>query len=360
MPDPIYAPTAPVLVTGATGYVAGWLVKRLLQEGFTVHAPVRDLDNQQKVAHLIALAADAPGQIIFFKADLLDAGSYAEAMAGCEVVFHTASPFTSKFGDPQRDLVDPALIGTRNVLTTATETPSVTRVVVTSSCAAIYGDNVDVAKAPNQTLTEAQWNETSSLDHQPYFYSKTVAERAAWGIADAQDQWRLVTVNPSLVIGPGVAAAHSSESFSVIKQFADGTMKPGAPPLEVGMVDVRDVAEAHMRAGFLPDAKGRHITSAVTMSFAQLGRALSAKMGPDWPFPKSELPKLLVWLVGPLASRTITRAFVEKNMGHPWRADSSKARDALGVTFHDVVDAAAEMVQQMADNGQIRNRQFPA
>lgn len=356
MPDPVYTPSAPVLVTGATGYVAGWLVKRLLEEGFTVHAPVRDPDDAGKVGHLLALADAAPGKIILFKADLLDEGSYAEAMEACEVVFHTASPFTSKISDPQRDLVDPALIGTRNVLGTATRTPSVTRVVVTSSCAAIYGDNIDVAKAPNQTLTEAQWNETSGLAHQPYFYSKTVAERAAWEIADAQDQWRLVTINPSLVVGPGVAAAHTSESFSVLKQMANGTMKAGAPPLEVGMVDVRDVAEAHMRAGFLPDAEGRHITSAGTMSFVQLGRALLAKMGPDWPFPKTELPKWLVWLAGPLTSKTVTRAFVEKNMGHPWCADNAKARDALGMTFHDVADAAAEMVRQMADSGQIRNR----
>ncbi len=356
MPEPVYAPTAPVLVTGATGYVAGWLVMRLLEEGFTVHAPVRDPGAQAKIEHLQALGRELPGQIIFFRADLLEDGSYADAMAGCEVVFHTASPFTSKITDPQRDLVDPALTGTRNVLTTATKTPSVKRVVVTSSCAAIYGDNIDVAKAPSRTLTEAQWNETSSLNHQPYFYSKTVAERAAWEIAEGQEQWRLVTINPSLVLGPGVATAHTSESFAVIKQMADGTMKAGAPPLEVGMVDVRDVAEAHMRAGFLADAEGRHITSATTMSFIQLGRALAAKMGPDWPFPKSELPKWLVWLAGPLASKTVTRAFVVKNMGYPWRADNSKAREALGVTFHDVADAAAEMVRQMADSGQIRKR----
>lgn len=356
MPDPVYAPTAPVLVTGASGYVAGWLVKGLLEAGFTVHAAVRDPSSQTKVGHLAEMAEDAPGRIAFFKADLLDDGSYGEAMAGCEVVFHTASPFTSRITEPQRELVDPALVGTRNVLTTAASTPAVRRVVVTSSCAAIYGDNVDVARAPNQTLTEAQWNQTSRLDHQPYFYSKTVAERAAWEIADAQDQWRLVTINPSLVVGPGVAAAHTSESFTVIRQFADGTMKTGAPPLEIGMVDVRDVAEAHMRAGFLPDAEGWHITSAGTMSFVQLGRALSARMGPDWPFPTSELPKWLVWLIGPFASKTVTRAFVEKNMGHPWRADNSKAREALGVTFHDVADAAAEMVRQMADSGQIRKR----
>ena len=356
MPDPIYCPSAPVLVTGATGYVAGWLVKRLLEEGYTVHAPVRDPDNSDKVGHLEALGADAPGRIVFFKADLLDPGSYADAMAGCELVFHTASPFTSKISDPQRDLVDPALKGTHNVLSTATQTLSVTRVVVTSSCAAIYGDSIDVAEAPNQTLTEAQWNETSRLDHQAYSYSKTVAEKAAWAIAQAQDQWRLVTVNPSLVVGPGVAAAHTSESFNLMKQIAGGAMKAGAPPFEIGMVDVRDVADAHMRAGFLPDAEGRHITSAETLSFADLGRALSAEMGGQWPFPRSELPKWLVWLAGPLTNKAVTREWAEKNLSHPWNADNSKAREQLGLTFHSVVDAAAEMVQQMADSGQIRKR----
>ena len=180
MPDPVYETSAPVLVTGATGFVAGWLVKRLLEEGFTVHAPVRDPASQTKVGHLTALAETLPGALKLFKADLLTPGSYSEAMAGCGVVFHTASPFTSKITDPQRDLVDPALKGTQNVLTSANETASVTRVVLTSSCAAIYGDTRDVAKAPNATLTEAQWNETSSLDHQAYSYSKTVAERAAW------------------------------------------------------------------------------------------------------------------------------------------------------------------------------------
>ncbi len=321
-----------------------------------MHAPVRDPGNAEKVGHLEALGLDAPGRIIFFKADLLEDGSYAEAMAGCEIVFHTASPFTSKIRDAQRDLVDPALKGTQNVLTTAMQTPSVKRVVVTSSCAAICGDNVDVAKVPNRTLTEAQWNETSRLDHQAYSYSKTIAEKAAWALADGQDQWRLVTVNPSLVVGPGVAAAHTSESFNLMKQIAGGAMKAGAPPFEIGMVDVRDVAEAHMRAGFLPDAEGRHITSAETLSFADLGQALSTKMGGQWPFPKSELPKWLVWLAGPLTNRMVTREWVEKNLGHPWRADNSKTQEHLGLTFHSVTDAAAEMVRQMADSGQIRKR----
>ena len=109
-------PSQPVMVTGATGYVAGWLVKKLLDEGFTVHAPVRSPDKPEKIKYLEQLAINAPGSIKYFKADLLDPGSYTEAMKGCQVVFHTASPFTTNVKDPQKDLVDPALEGTLNAL----------------------------------------------------------------------------------------------------------------------------------------------------------------------------------------------------------------------------------------------------
>lgn len=347
-------PSLPVLVTGATGYVAGWLVRRLLQDGITVHAAVRDPDNTDKVAHLTDMAADLPGTIRFFRADLLEEGSYDAAMAGCGTVFHTASPFTTRISDPQRDLVDPALKGTRNVLAAATATASVRRVVLTSSCVAIYGDNADVGAAPGGVLTEAIWNTTSSVDHQAYSYSKTVAERAAWEMAEAQDQWDLVVINPSLVVGPGLSAKPTSESFNLIRQIANGTMKSGVPPLQIGLVDVRDVAEAHYRAAAQPEAQGRHITSCRTMSFLQMALALQPEFGTEWPLPRRELPKWLVWLVGPLASKALTRAMIARNMGYAWKADNAKSIAALGLTYRPIDVALCEMVHQMIDSGQLR------
>lgn len=134
----------PVLVTGATGYVAGWIVRLLLERGVRVHAAVRDSKNAAKRAHLDVLARRSPGEVRYFDADLTAPGSYASAMQGCKAVFHTASPFALAVDDPQRDLVDPALLGTRNVLEEVDRTRSVERVVVTSSAVAIFGDNVDV------------------------------------------------------------------------------------------------------------------------------------------------------------------------------------------------------------------------
>ena len=218
--------SAPVLVTGATGYVASWLVKQLLHQGITVHAAVRNPSDTAKLAHLNTMAQQSTGSIKYFKTDLLQEGSYLEAMQGCQLVYHTASPFTTSIKHPQQDLINPAVLGTQNVLHSANKTASVKRVVVTSSCAAIYTDAIDCQLAPNQTLTEAIWNTTSSLQYQPYSLSKTLAEQKAWEMAKQQTQWDLVTINPSLVLGPMLNVNYTtSESLSILKQMGNGTMK---------------------------------------------------------------------------------------------------------------------------------------
>lgn len=347
---------SPVLVTGATGYVAGWVVKRLLDEGFTVHAAVRDPSNTDKLKYLNELAEQAPGEIEYFKTDLMEPGSYAEAMRGCGVVFHTASPFTIRIEDPQRDLVDPAVLGTRNVLEEADRTPSVKRVVVTSSCAAIYGDNGDLKKTKAGRFTEEDWNTSSSLTHQPYSYSKTLAEHEAWKIAEAQDRWGLVVVNPSLVLGPAINPHPTSESFTIVKQMGDGTMKAGVPEYCLGVVDVRDVAEAHLQAAFNPAAKGRYITSGHNSSFAEVAAALRDRFGDAYPLPKKTLPKWLVWLIAPIADKHMTRRIIRNNVGVPWIADNSKSVRELGMTYRPLEESAVEMFQQLIDSGQLKTK----
>ena len=324
--------TKPVLVTGATGYVAGWLVKKLLDEEFTVHAAVRDPSNKEKIAHLDALAENAPGQIKYFQTDLLKTGSYAEAMKGCELVFHTASPFTNIVDDPQKELIEPAVRGTENVLVQANKTESVKRVVVTSSCAAIYTDAIDCAQAPGGVLTEDVWNTTASLDYQPYSYSKTLAEKRAWEINEEQNRWDLITINPSLVMGPALnAGAVTSESYNILKQLGDGTMKMGAPKLGIGLVDVRDVAEAHFRAGFNPVAKGRYITSAHNTNLLEMAQTLLPKFGDKYPLPKKALPKWLLVLVGPMVNKAFSRKFIRNNVDIEFKADNFKIKRDLNL-----------------------------
>ena len=223
-----------VLVTGATGFIAGWLIKKLVEMGVCVHAAVRDPDNEQKVAHLKLLSQNGPGSVVLFKADLTETGSYSSAMQGCTTIFHTASPFIIKFDDAKKDLIEPALSGTKNVLFSANATESVKRVVLTSSCAAIFGDAAECIHTPDGKLTEDIWNTTSSENHQPYSYSKTIAEQAAWKMADSQDHWDLVVINPAFVIGPTVSGKSTSGTHEIFRQLGDGNMKAGAPPFEVG------------------------------------------------------------------------------------------------------------------------------
>lgn len=342
--------TKPVLVTGATGYVAGWLVKRLLDEGITVHAAVRDPKKTEKLAHLNKLAENSKGSIKYFKSDLLTPGSYAEGMEGCELVYHTASPFVTDVKDPQRDLIDPAVKGTQNVLETASNTSSVKRVVVTSSCAAIYTDAIDSHNAPGGILTEDIWNTTASLDYQPYSYSKTLAEQKAWELVNAQSQWDLVTINPSLVLGPPLNPnVVTSESFSILKQLGDGTMKMGAPKMGLGVVDVRDVAEAHYQAGFTPSAKGRYITAAHSSDLLELGTTLLPKYGNKYPLPKKALPKWLLMIVGPFTNKLFTRDFIRKNVNITWNADNSKIQKELGISFRPLKETMEDTFQVMVD-----------
>jgi dihydroflavonol-4-reductase len=355
MSDLVLDTSKPVLVTGGTGYIAGWVIQRLLDAGFTVHATVGNASNTDRLAYLQDMADASPGTLRFFEADLLKPGSFADGMAGCSTVFHIASPYIIEVKDPQRELVDPALNGTRNVLEQANATPSVTRVVVTSSCAAIYGDAADLDDTPNGVFTEEVWNTSSALDHQPYSYSKTVAEREAWKIAEAQDRWKLVTINPAGVFGPGTRIHGGAESFSILEQMGDGTFAAGLADLNLGIVDVREVADAHMAGAFLPEASGRYILSGHDSGFVEMARVLREAF-PSYPVGSRVLPKWLLWLVGPFVNGAFTRKVVSRNIGLPWKADNSKSRRELGIQYRPLKDTLTEHFQQMVDAGVFGSR----
>lgn len=345
----------PVMITGANGYVASWLVKKLLEEGITVLAAVRNPDSDKKVGHLKGIAENAKGDLKFFKADLLTPGAYKEAMEGCELVYHTASPYTLSVKNPQKDLIDPALNGTENVLNTAKEVPSVKRVVVTSSCAAIYTDAIDTVNAPGGRLTEEVWNTTASLDYQPYSYSKTLAEKKAWEIANTQDRWDLITINPSGVFGPSLNPGNTtSESMNILKMLGGGEMKMGAPKLGIGVVDVRDVAEAHYQAGYTPDAHGRYITSAHNSNFLEMGQVLLPKYGDKFPLPKKALPKWLLMIIGPMTNKLFTRKFIKNNVNVEWKADNSKIKNELGITFRPIKQTMEDSFEALIEAGVLK------
>ncbi|KAI3461117.1 hypothetical protein Pfo_017780 [Paulownia fortunei] len=226
-----------VCVTGASGYIASWLVKFLLQRGYTVKASVRDLNDPKKTQHLLALDG-AKERLQLIKANLLEEGSFDSVVEGCDGVFHTASPFYHAVTDPQAELIDPALKGTLNVLGSCAKTPSIKRVVLTSSIAAVAYDGKP------RTPQVVKW----------YVLSKTLAEDAAWKFVKEKGI-DMVAINPPMVIGPLLQPTLNTSCAAILNLINGAETYPNST---YGWVNVKDVAYAHILAFENPSASGRY------------------------------------------------------------------------------------------------------
>ncbi|CAH8387440.1 unnamed protein product [Eruca vesicaria subsp. sativa] len=243
-----------VCVTGASGYIASWIVKLLLQRGYTVRATVRDPNDQKKTDHLLALDG-AKERLRLFKANLVEEGSFEDAIDGCEAVFHTASPVSLTAEDPQAELIEPAVIGTLNVLKTCVKMSSVKRVILTSSIAAIIANASP--SGPNGLVDETMFSDPSFCEEKKQWYalSKTLAEDEAWKFAKANGL-DLIVMNPGLVIGP-ILQPTLNFSVAVVVELTKG--KDPFMTKSYRFVDVRDVSLAHIKALETPSSNGRYI-----------------------------------------------------------------------------------------------------
>lgn len=337
-----------ILVTGAGGYIASWIVKYLLESGRKVNGTVRSLKDAAKVSHLMELREKHPGLLELFEADLLDRESFRRPMEGCSVVIHTASPFVyTKVRDPQNDLVRPAEEGTRNVLTMAGEIPSVRRIVVTSSAAAIYSDAIDIRATAGNIFTEEHWNTASSLTYNAYSYSKTMAEREAWRIAEQQTQWTLATINPTFVLGPSLSKRIDSTSIDTMRSLLNGKFRTGVPDFWFGLVDVRDVAMAHILAATNPAASGRHICSGSSAPLADAGKILKERY-PDRPIPGGTVPMPVLYMVGPFIG--FPWKFIRRNLGIQLDFDNSRSLQ-LGLRYHTLSETLIDHAEQLIRDG---------
>jgi len=254
---------AVALVTGVSGYLGGHVVKNLIEKGYNVRGTVRSLSDKSKVDELKKIFPT----LKLYEADLLKKGSFDEAVLGVDYIFHTASPFPVlgvTFADPFKEVVEPALEGTKNVLESASKSPSVKRVVLTSSIAAIAG-----IRPAGHIFDENDWNLDSTLTGETYRYSKRIAEETAWNIAK-ENNIDLVVINPSFIIGPILTSRSDATSIKAVKSMLDGSaLETGVKPVAFGCVDVRDVAEAHVRAAEIKAAKGRFMVTS-TDAISQL------------------------------------------------------------------------------------------
>ncbi|KAL6334205.1 hypothetical protein AAG906_006794 [Vitis piasezkii] len=262
-----------VCVTGAGGFIASWIVKLLLERGYTVKGTVRNPDDP-KNSHLRELEG-AKERLILCKADLMDYESLKEAINGCHGVFHTASPVTD---DPE-EMVEPAVNGTKNVIIAAAEA-KVRRVVFTSSIGAVY---MDPNRSPDQVVDESCWSDLEFCKNTKnwYCYGKAVAEQAAWEVAKEKEV-DLVVVNPVLVLGPLLQSTVNASIIHILK-YLTGSAKTYANSVQA-YVHVKDVALAHILVFEAPSASGRYLCAESVLHRGDVVEIL-AKFFPEYPIP---------------------------------------------------------------------------
>ncbi|KAL6503006.1 hypothetical protein OROHE_024174 [Orobanche hederae] len=276
-----------VCVTGASGFIASWIVKFLLQRGYTVKASVRDPNDPKKTKHLMALDG-AKERLHLIKANLLEEGSFDSIVDGCEGVFHTASPFYHAVKDPQTELIDPALKGTLNVLRSVAKAPSVKRVVLTSSIASVAYN--DTPRGPETVINETWWSDAEWCKRAKKWYvlSKTVAEEAAWKFVKEKGI-DMVTICPPMVIGPLLQPTLNTSCEAILNLVNDGATSKtecaeAYPNSSYGWVNVKDVALAHILAFENPSANGRYLTVERVAHYSEIVDIMR-ELYPDLPIP---------------------------------------------------------------------------
>ncbi len=312
-----------VLVTGGSGYIGSWCVIGLLQQGYTVRTTVRDLRREAEVRASVGKMVDPGNRLSVHAANLTSDDGWDVAAEGAEYVLHVASPLGVPPPKDPNDLIIPARDGALRALRAAIKAGA-KRVVMTSSVAATSPD----PRAPDGVSDEAVWTDPNNPATDAYAKSKTIAERAAWDLIKAEGgQTSLATVNPALVLGP-VLSKDFSDSVQIVQRLLSGKV-PGLPRLGFNIVDVRDVADLHIRAMTDPAAGGQRFIAAGDFAWmADIAAILKARLGDQAAkVPTARAPDILLRLV---ALFDTDLKSVTPGLGRRRTFTSAKAQNVLG------------------------------
>ena len=337
-----------VLVTGGSGYLAGWCITGLLERGYRVRTTVRNPSREREVHAAVESQVGQGAHLTVHQADLMSDEHWDNVIEGCDYVLHVASPFPPKQPKDPDELIVPAREGTLRVLGKALD-HEVKRIVVTSSIAAVR-----LAKgAEAKILDENDWTDPDDPSLTPYVRSKTIAELAAWELVkqrDAQD--RLAVVNPGAIIGP---VLHDDISYSIeaIQRLLKGM--PGTPRLGFSFVDVRDVADLEIRAMTAPEAGGqRFIAVTKFLWFSDTAQILRDRLGEEASkVPTRSIPDIVVrgmaLFDGGIRS-------VVGGLGKKQELSSEKARSRLGWSPRPIEDTIAETGETLIHHGVVESK----
>jgi dihydroflavonol-4-reductase len=339
-----------VLVTGGSGFIGSHAILQLLAAGHDVRTTVRNLKRETDVRAMLAEGgADAGDRLTFFAADLENDAGWSGAAASCQYVLHVASPFPATLPKHEDELIVPARSGALRVLRAARDA-GVQRVVLTSSFAAIgYGHKPQLAP-----FDETSWTDTGGDDVRPYVKSKALAERAAWDFIDREGGGlELSVVNPVGVFGPVLGPDYST-SILLVQRLMDGAI-PGCPKLHFGVVDVRDVADLHLRAMTNPAAKGQRFLAVAGdfMSMLDIAKVLKSRLGAAAKrVPTRQLPN---WLVRIASLRDLAVKQILPELGRTKNATSEKARRVLGWSPRSNEDSIVATAESLVRLGLLKD-----
>jgi dihydroflavonol-4-reductase len=333
-----------VLVTGGSGYIAGFLIRQLVTEGWTVRTTLRSLARE---ADLRARLQVDDARLTVFAADLTDDAGWDDAAAGCSHVAHVASPLPTAAPKDENELIVPARDGALRVLRAA-RAAGARRFVMTSSVAAIaYGHPKSRTR-----FTEADWSDPDGPGIYAYPKSKTLAERAAreWVAAEG-GALEFVTVNPSVVLGP-IWTEDFSASIQAVKKLLGGEM-PGVPDIGFGIVDVRDVADLHVRCLTAPDLAGeRFIAAGPFLKLVEVGRILREELGEEARrVPTLVLPDMMVKLAAKLDP---VIAQVTSELGRVKETPATHAAERLGWAPRPAAETIVATARSLIDLGIVK------
>lgn len=339
---------ARVLVTGASGFVAQHVILQLLAKGYEVRGTLRSLKRADEVRAILSAHDARANTIQFVEADLSSPEGWDAAVSGCDFVQHVASPFPAVHPKDEMELIRPARDGAIRVLRAA-KAAGVKRVVMTSSMAAIaYGHGDKRAEVSDETM----WSDIYGPDNTPYTKSKTIAERAAWNYVQGQTHngegvgLELATINPTGILGPALSKDVST-SLEIPIRLLNGKT-PGVPQLGFSFVDVRDVAECHVKAMELPAAAGeRFLATEGFLWFSEAAEVLrKAFPAYDKKIPKGKIPDFVLKLMAifqPVYKQTVTE------LGRTRKASNAKAARILGVKFRTAEEALIASAKSLID-----------
>lgn len=334
-----------VLVTGGSGYIGGWCVASLLQQGYVVRTTVRDLAKEAAVRASLTKITDPGNRLSFHAANLMDDAGWDAATQGCDYVLHVASPLGVSEPKDADELIVPAREGAKRAVSAAIKA-GVKRVVLTSSVAA-----TSKGAAGSWVSDETVWTDPSQPRVSAYYQSKTIAERAAWDLINASDgKTTLATVNPSLVLGP-VTSDDFSASVQVVERLLSGRV-PGIPRLGFNIVDVRDVASLHVLAMTDPKAAGERFIAAGQYAWmGEIAEMLRAGLGDAAAkVPTRKVPDFVIRLAA-LFDKDL--GSVAPSLGHRHDNSSEKAQRMLGWKPRPLEDTVLDCARSLIAVGAV-------